>query len=168
MGGARNLKPSAPVSQNLRDLKELQIATVALITARTRLLNQPETPTLATSKRHTTASAHHIVCSIPGIGAITAAAVLIEMPEIGTMARKQVASRAGLAPKTRQSGQWKGTAFIQGGREYLRDALSMPARVAMRFNPDLRAICDKFRGAEKPAKVALTACIVKTVPQTVF
>ena len=58
------------------------------------------------------ARAHQILCSIPGIGAITAAAVLIEMPEIGTMTRKQVASLAGLAPMTRQSGQWCGKACI--------------------------------------------------------
>ena len=195
MGASFDLAPSAPMSQNLRDLKEIQIARVALITDRTRRLNRLKTQTLAINKRHTTARltqitrqirdldgeiqtritaepptarAHHILCSIPGIGAITAATVLIEMPEIGTMTRKPVASLAGLAPMTRQSGQWKGTAFIQGGRKHLRDALYMPALVAMRFNPDLRAIYDKLRGAGKPAKVALTACIGKTVSQTVF
>ena len=42
------------------------------------------------------------------------------------MTRKQIASLAGLAPMTRQSGQWRGTAFIQGGRKFLRDALYMP------------------------------------------
>ena len=180
MGAAFDLEPSAPMSQNLRDLKEMQIARVALITDRTRLLNRLKTQTLAINKRHTTARlaqiarqihdldgeiqtritaekhtarTHHILCSIPGIGAITAAAVLIEMPEIGTMTRKQVASLAGLAPMTRQSGQWNGKAFIQGGRKHLRDALYMPALVAMRFNPDLKAIYDKLRNAGKPAKV---------------
>ena len=109
------------------------------------------------------ARAHQILCSIPGIGAITAAAVLIEMPEIGTMTRKQVAGLAGLAPVTRQSGQWNGKAFIQGGRKHLRNALYMPALVAMRFNPDLKAICDKLRGAGKPVKVALTALMRKLI-----
>ena len=85
------------------------------------------------------------------------------MPEIGTMNRKQVASLAGLVPMTRQSGQWNGKAFIQGGRKHLRDALNMPAFVAMRFNPDLRAIYDKLRGAGKPAKVALTALMRKLI-----
>ena len=139
MGAAFDLAPSAPMSQNLRDLKEMQVARVALITDRTRLLNRLKTQTLAINKRHTTARltqitrqirdldaeiqagiaveqpiarAHQILCSIPGIGAITAAAVLIEMPEIGTMNRKQVASLAGLAPMTRQSGQWNGKACI--------------------------------------------------------
>ena len=97
------------------------------------------------------------------------------------MSRKQVASLAGLAPMTRQSGPWKGKplvmlriAFdpvnrIKGGTlQHLRDALYMPALVTMRFNPDLKAICDKLRGAGKPAKIALTAGIGKTVPQIVF
>lgn len=190
MGAAFDLEPSAPISQNMRDLKEMQVARVALITDRTRLLNRLKTQTLAINRRHTTARltqiarqirdldgeiqtriaveqpkarAHEILCSIPGIGAITAAAVLIEMPEIGTMNRKQVASLAGLAPMTRQSGQWNGKAFIQGGRKHLRDALYMPALVAMRFNPDLKAIYDKLRSAGKPAKVAITALMRKLI-----
>ena len=190
MGVAFDLEPCAPISQNMRDLKEMQIARVALITDRTRLLNRIKTQTVAINRRHTTARltqitrqirdldgeiqasiaveqptarAHQILCSIPGIGAITAAAVLIEMPEIGTMNRKQVASLAGLAPMTRQSGQWNGKAVIQGGRKHLRDALYMPALVAMRFNPDLKAIYDKLRAAGKPAKVALIALMRKLI-----
>lgn len=190
MGAAFDMEPSAQLSQNMRDLKEMQIARMAMITDRTRLLNRLKTQTVAINKRHTTARltqitrqirdidgeiqaridlekpaarAHEILCSIPGVGAITAAAMLIEMPEIGTMNRKQVASLAGLAPMTRQSGQWQGKAFIQGGRKHLRDALYMPALVAMRFNPDLKAIYDKLRSAGKPAKVALTALMRKLI-----
>ena len=88
-----------------------------------------------------------ILCSIPGIGAVSAAALLIELPEIGTLNRKQVASLAGLAPMTRQSGNWRGRAFIQGGRKHLRDALYMPALVAMRVNPDLKAKYDQLIGS---------------------
>ena len=190
MGAAFDLEPSAPMSQNMRDLKEMQVARTALITDRTRLLNRLKTQTVAINKRHstarltqiarqihdldgeiraciaaeqTTARAHQILCSIPGIGAITAAAVLIEMPEIGTMDRKQVASLAGLAPMIRQSGQWNGKAFIQGGRKHLRDALYMPALVAMRFNPDLKAKYQALRNAGKPAKVAITALMRKLI-----
>jgi transposase len=46
---------------------------------------------------------------------------------------------------------------IQGGHHHLRAALYMPAIVAMRFNPDLKAVCDKLRNAGRPAKVAITA-----------
>ena len=64
---------------------------------------------------------------------------------------------------TRQSGQWNGQAFIQGGRHHLRSALYMPAIVAMRFNPDLRAKYQALRTAGKPAKVAITALMRKLI-----
>jgi len=57
--------------------------------------------------------------------------MLTLMPELGMLERKQGASLAGLAPITRQSGQWQGKAFIGGGRKPLRDALYMPALVAI-------------------------------------
>ena len=61
--------------------------------------------------------------SIPGLGEITALVLLIDMPELGSMDAKQAASSAGLAPVPRQSGQWRGKAFIQGGRATLRQAI---------------------------------------------
>ncbi len=88
---------------------------------------------------------------------------MIECPELGTLDRKQVASLAGLAPMTRQSGRWHGKAFIQCGRKFLRDALYMPALVATRFNPDLKAKYQAMRETGKPAKVALTAIMRKLI-----
>jgi len=79
------------------------------------------------------------------------------------MGRKQIASLAGLAPMTRQSGQWRGKAFIQGGRKFLRDALYMPALVAARYNPDLRQKYQTMIQAGNPAKVALTALMRKLI-----
>ena len=99
-----------------------------------------------------------ILRSIPGIGEIAAAAILIECPEIGTLGKKQAASLAGLAPMTRQSGKWQGKAFIQGGRKFLRDALYMSALVAARFNPDLARKYNVFTDAGKPPQVALASC----------
>lgn len=64
---------------------------------------------------------------------------------------------------TRQSGQWRGRAFIQGGRKFLRDALYMLALVAARYNPDLRQKYQTMIQAEKPAKVALTALMRKLI-----
>ena len=64
---------------------------------------------------------------------------------------------------TRQSGQWRGKAFIQGGRKFLRDALYMPALVAIRFNPDMKQKYDAMRQAGKPAKVAITAIMRKLI-----
>jgi transposase len=79
------------------------------------------------------------------------------------MERKQIASFASLAPMPRQSGQWRGKAFIQGGRKFLRDALYMPALVAARYNPDLRQKYQTMIQAGKPAKVALTALMRKLI-----
>jgi transposase len=89
------------------------------------------------------------------------------MPELGRLDNKQAASLAGLAPITRQSGQWKGKSFIRSGRANVRQALYMPALVAARFNPDLKAKYQQLVAAGKPAKIAITAVIRKLVlPQT--
>ena len=101
--------------------------------------------------------------SIPGLSALTAFALLIEMPELGALEPGQAASLAGLAPMARQSGRWTGRAFIRGGRAEIRQALYMPALVAARFNPDLKAKFKKLTSAEKPAKVALTALMRKLI-----
>ncbi len=188
MGAAFALQPRAVTSQKQRALKELHLARQALIKDQTRALNRQKTLTLAILKRQTkarltqlkgqlarldeemrtrlqstpeTARMTSILCSIPGLSQISAAALIIEMPELGTLSAKQTASLAGLAPMTRQSGQWRGKAFIQGGRKHLRDALYMPALVAARHNPDMKRIYDRLIAAGKPAKVALTAIMRK-------
>lgn len=102
-----------------------------------------------------------ILLSIPGIGEATAIALLADMPEIGQLEPKQAASLAGLAPVARESGTWRGKSFIRGGRAHLRQALYMPALVAMRFNPPLRAKYQALIEAGKPAKVAITAIMRK-------
>ena len=104
-----------------------------------------------------------ILTSIPGIATVTALAILIEMPELGTLDAKQAASLAGLAPVSRQSGKWQGKEHIRGGRSLLRRAVYMPALVAVRFNPDLKVKYDHLIKAGKPAKVALTAIMRKLI-----
>ena len=190
MGAAFTLEPDAPMSQNLRDLKELRIARSALVKDRTRLKNRLHTLTLAFAVKQAKARlalisrqlididveiaaciakdqpiAHKqaILRSIPGIGEVAAAAILIECPEVGTMTGAQIASLSGLAPMTRQSGKWTGKAFIQGGRKHLRDALYMPALVAARFNPDLKRKYQAMIANGKPPKVALTALMRKLI-----
>ena len=85
------------------------------------------------------------------------------MPELGTLTNAQAASLAGLAPVARQSGQWTGRAFIRGGRANVRQALYMPALVAMRFNPDLEAKYHKLIEAGKAPKKAITAVMRKLI-----
>jgi transposase len=106
---------------------------------------------------------HDIVTSIAGLGTITANQLIATMPELGTLDGKQAASLAGLAPVARQSGQWKGKSFIRGGRANVRQALYMPALVAARFNPDLKAKYQQLVAAGKPAKIAITAIMRKLV-----
>jgi transposase len=95
--------------------------------------------------------------SIQGVGARTAWLVQAHMPELGTINRQQAAALAGLAPWTRESGTMKGKRCIGGGRSEVRVALYMAALSAARSNPVMRALYQRLRAKEKPAKVALTA-----------
>jgi transposase len=99
--------------------------------------------------------------AFPASRPVTAATLVVEMPELGTLDARQVASLAGLAPITRQSGTWQGRAFIRGGRAQIRRALYMPALVAARFNPDLKETFDRLIAAGKPPKIAITAVVRK-------
>lgn len=104
-----------------------------------------------------------ILVSIPGIAAATAAMLAVEMPELGGLGPKAAAALAGLAPITRQSGQWKGKSFVQGGRKQVRQALYMPALVAVRFNPDMKAKHEHLASAGKAPKQAITALMRKLI-----
>ena len=98
-----------------------------------------------------------LLASVPGIGKIIARTLLAELPELGALDRRKIAALVGLAPWTRQSGQWKGKSFIGGGRADVRAALFTGAMVAARYNPDLKVFRDKLVQAGKPKLVALVA-----------
>jgi transposase len=98
-----------------------------------------------------------LLASMPGIGRIIARTLIAELPELGTLNGKQIAALAGLAPYTRQSGQWRGKSFIGGGRTVVRTVLFMGALVAKRHNPVLKAFFDRLVAAGKPKMVALIA-----------
>lgn len=186
------LQPDVPAARDetIDGLGELLAARRALVKDRTAALNRAKTLTLALLKRQSQQHLNQIqaqieaidreqatilaanaklkarsdiLVSIPGLGTTTALALLIDMPELGSMNAKQTASLAGLAPITRQSGNWRGKSFIQGGRATLRQAIYMPALVAIRFNPPLKAKYLALRAAGKPAKVAIVAIMRKLV-----
>lgn len=190
MGAMLELAPRPGRSEVLLELKELYLAREALVKDRTAAKNRAKALTLALLKRHNAQRLEQIerqietveaaitriieadadldvrfaiLTSIPGISKVTAFALLIEMPELGLLEPGQAACLAGLAPIARQSGRWTGRAFIRGGRANVRQALYMPALVAMRFNPDLKAKYDQFVAAGKPAKIAITAIMRKLI-----
>jgi transposase len=108
------------------------------------------------------AARERLLRSLPGIGPQTAAVLLAELPELGTLGPRQIAALAGLAPHPRQSGGWKGRSFISGGRKPVRDALYMAATSAV-FHGTSRftAIYQRLRNAGKPHKLALVAVMRK-------
>ena len=98
-----------------------------------------------------------LLASVPGVGPVTARSLIAELPELGSLDNKQIASLAGLAPYTRQSGQWKGKSMIGGGRKSVRSALFLAALVASRHNPVLKAFRERLVAAGKPKMVAAIA-----------
>jgi transposase len=188
MGAVLDLEGRPAKTETLHDLRELGVARQALVKDRIAATNREQIAVNPVIKRQLRARLKQIgiqlkeidaaiaalvdtdpglsrrrdvLASIPGIGTVTAMAILIEMPELGTLDNKQAASLAGLAPMTRQSGTWSGRARIRGGRRSLRTALYMPALVALRFNPDLKQKYQALKDAGKPSKVAITAIMRK-------
>jgi transposase len=103
------------------------------------------------------AAKEDLLASVPGVGPIIARTLIAELPELGALDRRKIAALVGLAPWTRQSGQWRGKSFIGGGRKTVRTALFMAAMVAARHNPVLKAFRDKLVAAGKPKLLALIA-----------
>ena len=98
-----------------------------------------------------------LLASVPGSGKTIARTMLAELPELGTLDRRRIASLAGLAPFTRQSGHWKGKSMIAAGRAPVRAALFMAALVASQKNPVLKLHYQRLLRAGKPKMVALIA-----------
>lgn len=99
----------------------------------------------------------NLLASVPGIGDKIARALLADLPELGQLDRRAIAALAGLAPFTRQSGQWRGKSFIAGGRAAPRSALFIGAMVAARHNGPLKAFYSRLVAAGKPKRLALIA-----------
>lgn len=98
-----------------------------------------------------------LLASVPGVGRTIARTLLAELPELGRLTGRQIASLAGLAPFTRQSGHWRGRSMIAGGRKSVRSCLFLAALVAGRHNPVLREFRSRLLAAGKPKMVALIA-----------
>lgn len=190
MGMALQPDCTTAPSKTQRDLKALAVARQALIKDRTAAKNRAKQINVALLQRQNDKRLRQIeddlkaieasmlglidkdpnlqrrlqiISSIPGMGTITAIALIVEMPELGALEAKQIASLAGLAPHPRESGKWKGKRFIGAGRKLLREALYMPAIVACRYNPDMKDKYQQMTKAGKPAKLAITAIMRKLI-----
>ena len=99
--------------------------------------------------------------SVPGIGQVVSQTIVAELPELGRLNRREIASLVGVAPINRDSGRRRGVRSTWGGRAIVRRAVFMSALVAVRWNPAIRAFYVRLVAAGKPKKVALTACMRK-------
>jgi len=99
--------------------------------------------------------------SVPGVGPKVASLIIAELPELGSLTRRKIASLAGVAPFADDSGKHRGQRHIRGGRGPVRSALYMAALVGSRHNPVLAAFYSRLIAKGKTAKQALTACMRK-------
>jgi transposase len=102
-----------------------------------------------------------ILTSVKGVGVLTAAVLLAELPELGAIGHKQLAALVGVAPLNHDSGTLRGQRHIAGGRASVRCALYMATLVAVRHNPTLKTFYRRLRDTGKRPKVALVAAMRK-------
>jgi transposase len=103
----------------------------------------------------------NLIASVPGVGPVISRTLIAELPEFGSLDHKQIAALAGLAPFTRQSGQWRARSFIGGGRSRVRRALFMGGMVAIRHNAVLKAFHKRLIAARKARKIAIIVVVRK-------
>lgn len=101
--------------------------------------------------------------SVPGIGKTTAALLMSDLPELGTMNRRQVASLIGVAPVNRDSGQYRGKRMTGGGRKNVRTALFMSMLSVIQYNKKLKAFYEHLLSEGKAKMVALIATMRKLI-----
>lgn len=189
MGNALQLKPTQTHSEDLGELRELLVfrrglikdctaARTRLKTARHAMLRRLLAQRLGQIERQLArvdaamkvimasnpdlANRSKILISIAGISTTSAIALLADTPELGALTGKQAAALAGLAPISRQSGQWQGHERIQGGTS-VRQALFMPTLCAIQHNRAARSKLDDLVRTGKPRKVAVSAVMRKLV-----
>ena len=95
--------------------------------------------------------------TIPGVGLVASAVLAAQMPELGAVDRRAAASLAGLAPRARESGKWRGRRFTGDGRRHVRRALYMAALTAMRANSPFAQTVDRLRERGKPGRLVAIA-----------
>jgi len=106
----------------------------------------------------------NLLISIPGVAQTTAISLLSYLKELGSLSKREISALSGLAPVNNDSGLFKGTRRIRGGRHDVRSSLYMPCLgAATQHNQRLKYFYQKLIDSGKPKKVALTACMRKLV-----
>lgn len=144
----------APVAESCRQM----IAMLSLERERVEALLRAEL--LASQTRR---AQEALLLTIPGVGPAVSMTLLADLPEMGALDRRAIASLAGLAPHPNQSGTRTGPSHIGGGRPCVRTALYMAAVNAIRSDKGFKREYMAMRKAGKPAKVALVAIARKIV-----
>lgn len=104
---------------------------------------------------------YQLLSSVPGVGPVTLACLIAQLPELGHLTRRQIAALVGVAPFANDSGARRGHRVVQAGRAALRRVLYMATLVAARCNPAIKSLYDRLCAAGKLKKVALVACMRK-------
>lgn len=99
--------------------------------------------------------------SAKAVGKVMAYTLISELPELGSLNRKQIASLVGVAPMNRDSGSHEGKRYIRGGRHKVRTVLFMSMMSAIQYHPKLKPMYQRMVAAGKPKKVAMVACMRK-------
>lgn len=102
-----------------------------------------------------------VMRSVPGVGPVLSLTMLAQVPELGRLNRRQIAKLVGVAPFNWDSGQWRGSRHIWGGRATVRPPLFMATLCAIRINPTIKSFYRRLIAAGKAPKVAIVACMRK-------
>lgn len=102
-----------------------------------------------------------LLLSAKGVGNVLAYTLMSELPELGSLNRKEIAALVGIAPMNRDSGSYQGKRYIRGGRHRVRTVLFVSMMSAIQCHPKLKPMYQRMVAAGKPKKVALVACMRK-------
>ncbi|WP_206075658.1 IS110 family transposase [Marinobacter sp. NP-4(2019)] len=104
-----------------------------------------------------------IMTSVPGVGKVLAYTFLSELPELGSLNRKEIAALVGVAPINRDSGKLNGKRRIRGGRHRVRTVMFMAMLSSIQCNPVFKRFYERLKAQGKTPKVALIACMRKMI-----
>ena len=142
----------APVRASIEGMIAQLKAALAVIAAELAA-HEAQDPQLAFKEK--------VMCERKGVAQATARALLAELPEIGKLERREIASLGGIAPRTHKSGRTDRRRGLAPGRSCVKVILFNPARAAMRWDPEIRAFCNRLRARGKPGKVIMVAVMRK-------